>query len=493
MEQRPKVLLSYGRINQPLQIANNDLLQGGVPKTFVNVNTATGATSLVVKNTSGFDVTLYPFVIIGEIGNQGTELIAVDSVDDIGTLTLSTATSFPHSYGTPVYAVKYNQVELSWATTTTGSKTVLVTPDLTVDLTNTIYFDNDSGAYYFARFYDEVTDLFSPYSDPAPVDGYTLYSARSIIDVALSEINKETSEVLSDQFAFQQLDAFQADVLREQKRWSWMQSFDTIIGQFNVGEWKIPLPTNIDDSDTIKSIYNIRVGANGRLTWIDKAKWDDFIFNTAYSTLADDLEIGDLVMTLTNSGDFNHITASITDGSGTVLIGGNTYDYTDNDTSTGILTLSEAITADNTASIGQDVFQNANQGLPQYFTIFDATVYYWPVTSSEYDGNNAYLDYYTKQLRIRKDSDEIVVPDAEAASYFLQWKFMKKLNNGEESAGSISAMQNYLKRRETLKTKASKNRTFKQKPRFQNFAIMSTYGNGDPQSQRDAEFPNTGY
>lgn len=491
MQQRPLIQLQFGRINQPIQIPNGDLLKGNVPQTLLVSNTAAGVTSLTVKNSSGFNASLYPYLIIGEIGNQGTEIVATSAISNISTITCG-ATSFPHSAGTPVYAVKYNRVEISWSATVGGSKTTLVTTALTPDLPNTIYYDADSGAYYYARFNNQAGATFSPYSDPAPVDGYTIYSARSIIDSALGEINKKTSDTLTDQFAFQMLDSFQTDVLKEQKRWSFMQKFDQILGQIGTGEWKLALPTDIDDNDTIKSIYNIRLGANGRLVWIDKAKWDDFIFNLAYSTLADNLDIGDLVITLNNSGDFNHITDSNTDGSGTVIIGGNSYDYSANNTTTGVLTLEEAITADNTAVAGVDVFQNANQGMPQYYTVWEGFLYYWSIASSEYDGNNLYIDYYSKQLRIQHDSDEIVVPDADAASLYLQWKFLKKLNNGEETAGSTSAMKNYLFRRETLKTKASKNRTFKMNPRFQNFAQMEQYGSGDPRYIRDGAFPNTG-
>ncbi len=563
MQQRPKIILTVGRINQPLQVPNGDLLQGNVPKTFLNINTGSGATTLTLKNTSGFSASLYPFVIIGEIGNQGTELVAVTSIDSITGITLANATAFPHSAGTPIYAIKYNQVELSHSQTVTGDKTTIVLTPLTTDETNTVYYDESVAQYYFARFissitqsitsitrvgtlatatkvghgfvsgqninitganqseyngYHEITvltsstftftvsgtpttpatgtilaSLSSTYSDPAPVDGYTIYSARAIIDDALGQINKETSEVLSDSFAFTQLDSFQTDVLKEQKRWSFMQKFDEIIGQFNVGEWKIPMPTDIDDLNTTKSVYNIRVGTSGRLTWIDKAKWDDFIFNLAYTTLAVDLEIGATTMILTNSGDFNHLTATNTDGSGNVIIGANTYEYSANDVETGILTLTTAITSDNTASAGQDVFQNANQGLPNYYTIWGGYVYYWPITSAEYAGNNAFMDYYSKQLRISRDSDEIVVPDAVAASDYLQWKFLKKLNNGDESQGSLAAMKNYLARRETLKTKASKNRTFKLNPRYQNFAIQEQWDSGDPRYIRDGAFPNTGF
>lgn len=474
-----------------IQLSNQGLVLE-TPLTFFTNDTASGQTTITVQNTTGFADN--QILILGNLGNQGAEIVSINGTPTNTTITLDAATIYPHSAGTIVQVIQYDQVEFSTATTTTGSKSVLATVDLWADNLSTNYIDNaGSTGYYFGRFYNSVSATFSAYSDPIPVDGYGLYTARAIIDAALGEINKQTSQVLSDSFAFQQLDAFQTDVLKELKRWSFMQKFDYVAGQFNVGEWRIAMPTDIEDPNTNQSIYNIRVGTNGRLTWIDKAKWDDFIFNLAYSTLAANLTAGATTMTLTDSGDFNHVTADNTDGSGTVIIGGNSYDYSDNDITTGILTLTTTITADNTATTGQYVFQNANQGLPQYYTIFDGYFWYWPITSSEYDGLNAFMDYYTKQIRIQQDSDEIVVPDPLAASYFLQWKFLKKLNNGLEDDAATAAKGNYLARREKLKSKKVMNRMFKMSPRFQNFAIQEQWSSGDPRYIRDGNFPNTGF
>ena len=471
---------------------SNQNLVIATPQTFLPNDTTAGVTTLTVANTAGFQDG--QVIIIGTLGNEKSEIAQLNSVVDATTLTLNGATTFPHSASSTINVVQYDYAEFSTASTVDGSKTVLATVPVWADNLSTNYIDNTvSSGYYFGRFYDSISGDFSSYSSPIPVEGYGIYSARAIIDAALGEINKQTSEVLTDQFAFQMLDAFQTDVLKELKRWSFMQKFDENIGTFNVGEWKIALPSDIDDPNTNKSIYNVRVGANGRLIWIDKAKWDDFIFNLAYSTLAADLNIGDTTMTLTDSSDFNFPNADNTDAGGTVMIGANTYSYTDNNPSTGVLTLEEAITADNEATAGAEVFQNANSGLPQYYTIFDGYLWYWPITSLEYDQRNAWMDYYTKQLRITSDSDEIVVPDPLAASYFLQWKFLKKLNNGQEDASTQAAQANYINRRNTLKNKDVKNRVFKMHSRFQNFAIQENSDSGDPRFIRDGNFPNTGF
>lgn len=471
---------------------SNQNLVIATPQTFLPSDTAAGVTTLTVANTSGFENG--QVIIIGVLGNEKSEIAQLNSVVDNTTITLNSGTSFPHSASSVINVVQYDYAEFSTAVTTDGSKTTLATIPVWADNLSTNYIDNTvSSGYYFGRFYNSISGTFSSYSSPIPVEGYGIYSARAIIDGALGEINKQTSEVLTDQFAFQMLDAFQTDVLKELKRWSFMQQFDANVGKFRVGEWRIAMPSDINDPDTNKSIYNIRVGTNGRLAWVDKAKWDDLIFNLAYTTLAADVNLGDTTMTLTDSSDFNFPNADNTNAGGTVVIGANTYTYTDNDPSTGILTLDSAITSANTATAGQDVFQNANQGLPEYFTVFGGYFYYWPITSLEYDQRNAWMDYYLQQSRILTDSDTIIVPDPLAASYFLQWKFLKKMNNGNEDVSSTAAQNNYIARREKLKSKEVLNRNFKLHARFQNFAIQEGSDSGDPRFIRDGNFPNTGF
>lgn len=504
MDVRPKVLLSYGREQQLIQVPLFDLLYG-MPATSLSIDLPVGSDSSTIFDSllnrdALSDAISFSFLYIGTPGGETSEIF---------NNSLST-TLFPHSASTPVYLCLYDQIELSQgAAIDSMGQNIITTSDIIAASQQTSFHDTTyTNGYYFARFYDSRDTVYSPYSDPVPVaQSYSLTSARAIIDAALGEINKTTSEVLSDSFAFQQLDAFQTDVLKELKRWSFMQEFDAAFGQFNVGEWRLKLPdgvtvTNgfdgeilpvIDDPDTNKSIYNIRVGANGRLTWIDKAKWDDFIFNLAYSPLAVNLIAGATSMVLKDSSDFNHLTGTNTDGSGTVIIGGNTYTYSANTIATNTLTLSTVITSANIATAGQYVFQNANQGLPDYYTIFGGYIWYWPITSAEYDGLNAFMDYYVGQARILRDSDEIVVPDPLAASYFLQWKFLKKMNNGDEDEGSLACMNNYLARREKLKNKDVKNRVFKMSPRYQNFAIQEQWSSGDPRYVRDGNFPNTGF
>jgi hypothetical protein len=319
------------------------------------------------------------------------------------------------------------------------------------DLNETIYRDSaHTSGYYFARFKNSANSTFSPYSDPAPVNGYGIYSARSIIDKALGEINKKTSDVMSDEYAFGQIDNCQMECLREFKRWSFMQTFNAIIGETSEGTWKVALPTDCDDQNTTKSIYNFRIGKEEDMIWVDKEEWNAILSATAFTTLATNLSIGDAAVVLTDSSDF--------DDAGTIQMGANQIAYSANNKTTNTLTLSAVSTVNVTA--GQDVFQNTSLGCPSYYTTFGGYLYHWPITSATYDKRNYYLDYYKSLTQIQHDSDNIVLLDPVVVEYYLCWKFLLRLNNGTENTATNSYKKLYEDRRDTMKKKESLNRNF---------------------------------
>jgi hypothetical protein len=421
---------------------------------------AAGASTITVENAAGFAIDQY--LMIGEVGNENTEIVltshTVAPVLATGVVTIDTSTTpmlRAHVSGTAVYVLKFNQVEISNAPTVAGTKTVLVTSGLSTISLTTDYNDLVStGGYYFARFKNGILgSTFSPYSDPAPYTGYTLNSARSIIDKALNEINKTTSDVLTDEFAFQQIDDCQIECLREFKRWSFMQTFNTIIGTSYTDQVRIALPSDCDDQQTTKSIYNFRLSKFINLEWIDKEEWDSIMQGIAYTTLASDFSIGATSIVLTSSKDFTD--------QGTVKINGTTYTYTANNKTTNTLTI-PAATVGQVA--GLDACQASGPGLPVYFTVWGGYIYFYPAVAPTYTGLNFYLDYYKTLTLIQHDSDNIVVPDPMVVQYYLQWKFLKKQNNGEDNEMTLNARNLYLERRERMKKEEWINRKFILKP-----------------------------
>jgi len=433
--------------------ANNLILATNEPVTFLTADVAAG-TTLTVKNIAGFAIN--QTLLIGEFGNDSSEIVKTHTATAPtgSTITLVAASLFPHSSGTPVRVILYDQVDFANATTLTGSKTSLSIVNIDATSNDTQYNDTlASTGYYFTRFKNSITSSVSSYSDPLPVGGYGIYTARSIIDNALAQIGKVTSPLLNDQYCFSQLNNGQIEVLRELKRWSFMQVFNYSLGELRTGTWKIAAPTNLDDQNTNKTIWNFKIGTSTNLTWVDKEKWNEIIQGVSNTTLASNIAVGATTVTLTDSSDFQD--------SGTIYVGANTYSYSANDRDTNVLTITTSTT---TNTSGEVVFSGGTLGTPIYCTIFDGYIYYYPILDSESDHKNAYLDYYKKMTVIENDTDEIVLPDPTVMQYYLSWKLLLRISAGTETEGSMGFYNKYVMRREKLKQKDALGRSFQLKP-----------------------------
>jgi hypothetical protein len=75
------------------------------------------------------------------------------------------------------------------------------------------------------------------------------------------------------------------------------------------------------------------------------------------------------------------------------------------------------------------------------------------------------MDYYSAPQPIYNDTDTIVLPDATAVIYYLAWKFLLRIQNGEESAASAAMNQKFEMRVERMKQKESMNRKIVMKPK----------------------------
>ena len=462
-------------------VSENLTLLSNPIKSFLTADTASAVGTLTVKSIIGFAVN--QVLIIGELGNEGTEIIKThaSTAPSGTTITLAANTLFPHSSGTPVYIIDFDQLEVSTATTVGGSKTVLATIAIQVDNDNTIYTDSTGpGGFYFTRFKNTITSTFSAYSAPIPVTGYTILTARSIIDNALGMINKMPSNLLTDQYSYQQINNCQMEVLRELKRWSFMQVFDFNLGQLTTGQWKVAMPTNIDDTFSNKSIYNFRIGTLSNLFWIDKEKWNEIVSGISHTTLANNINVSDATITLTDASDFPD--------AGSVYIGANIYQYTAVNRTTNVLTLSVVSTTTNTAT--QDVFSGASFGMPQYWTTWGGNIQFYPILGATYNQRDGHLDYYTSLTQIVDDSDLTVLPDPSILQYYLAWKLILRQQAGRSDATSEGFRVLYETRVAKLKQKEVLGRTFKLKPILNN---MNMNNDNDGRNIRGGNFPNTNF
>ncbi len=479
-KKRPKVLLRYGRMNEPIRVPIYDLLLDQ-ETTYMIADAVAGATSIQVQNINRFAVD--QFIMIGTEGIENSEIIRVSAVTAPAgnTITLQNPLRFGHGSNAKVTMIEFNRVEYSWANPYNGVKTVMQTLDIQADNLETNYNDliHTSG-YYFARWYNSVTGLFSPYSDGVQIFSYNEYQARAVIQNALGDVNKEISEVITDEYAFMQINNCQEEVKHQLKVWSWLQLFGQNVGKAYVYQHRFAVPPNLDDQFTNGKIYNLSVGKKPDLTWIDKSKMDEFMAGVAYSRIAIGfpLAVGDISIKLEDSGNFKD--------AGTIQVYGQKLAYTANDRNTGILSLTDASTVSITDGI--DVLESSSEGTPLYWTIYDGFAYIYPIVGPYLIGRTFSMDYYKTLSLVRTDKDQIEVPDPTIVQYYLEWKFMVRAQNGEETDGSLSKKGLWIGRLQKLQDKDTLGRTFRLKPRFNNFAKqMSWYG--DSRRDRTGNFP----
>lgn len=472
MEVRPRIALRGGQSNQPIRVPIDPLIVDPLAESYLTADSARGSGTLTVKDGTGFATD--QILGIGAPGIEGSERKNTHASTAVTATTItlgaSVTTDHPHSSGTPIRRLLYDRVVFYSDTDPDATTpTTLVTVGIVYDSPETSHNDKTiTSGYYFARYENSIDSSFSTLSDPAPVNGYGRLQARNLIDGALGMINKKIDgEVLTNEYAFQELDNFQIETLRELKRWSWMQEFDFNAGTARDGRRSFNVPTNLDDQNTNKSIYGVRVGTGRNLTWIDKRKWEEITQNIASSTLATTALVGATTITLGNSGDFDDSGTILVAQSGS-MIGATEYSYDTNTRSTGVLGLDTA-TLQSLGVLGAEVFQGASRGLPRYWTTFGGKIYHYPNIPADQDQENYSMDYYKSITRIVADHSEIVVPDPTAAQYYLAWKFLLKIHNGEESTASKGMFDNYIVRREVLKKKETIGTTYVIRPRFFRF------------------------
>lgn len=160
-------------------------------KSYLSNSYSAGATTITVKNSDRYAGN--DRIMIGEMGNEGTEVVTVSALVGNGTDLTIGATVYPHSADDPVYRLRFDQVKFYRSTTTsTGTYTVVSTQNLDVDNeTLETYYDDTSGtsAYYYKfTFYNSLAAIESGFSDIIGGSGWRREQVGNIIDEILREV-----------------------------------------------------------------------------------------------------------------------------------------------------------------------------------------------------------------------------------------------------------------------------------------------------------------
>lgn len=442
--------------------ANNLILVENQKSTYISADAAAGASSITVESIIGFSTNY--ILLIGEVGAEASEIIKTHAATSPTgtTITLASNLASAHSIGTKVYIIEYDQLEVSHATTSTGSKSVLATIALQPDSSLTLYTDSTkSSGYYFLRFKDTINTLYSDYSDPIPFGGYAENQVGSVIQWALNHNKTSYTQEITHDFCIKEINDCLTYIRGKLKKWHRNQSFDYVLGTTAQGEWKFSLPATMWTYSP-KSVYAVRLFGQEQMTWMDERDWDEMLEGVYYTTLSAQATSGSTTITLTDSSSFL--------SSGTIMIDGQEITYTANDTSTGILS---GIPASGTGSItatcaaGLMVWQGSyDEGIPSAYTIKGGYFYHWPLIDSDHEGEKIILDYWLEAPSVDSDGDTLDILRYDMAKYWLTWKIRSSLKNDgilDYTDGDFKMFEQRLK--DAIKEERTNGQKYKTSPK----------------------------
>lgn len=160
-------------------------------KSYLSNSYGVATTTILVKNNDRFIAN--DRIMIGEMGQEKTEVVTVSSVNADGNTMVIGATVFSHSADEPVYKLRFDQIKFYRSTTTsTGVYSVVSTQNLDVDNADlqTKYDDTTGTAsyYYKTTAYHSISTLESAFSDVLGGAGWRREQVGYIIDEVLREI-----------------------------------------------------------------------------------------------------------------------------------------------------------------------------------------------------------------------------------------------------------------------------------------------------------------
>jgi hypothetical protein len=442
-----------------LYISNQDLT-AEKKSTFLSADVSSGSSTLTVESIVGYAIDQN--LCIGEIGEENSEIVHTHAATSPTgtTITLSAALTFSHNRGTKVYIIDFDQIEVSWSATTTGTKTVLATIEVQSDQLETIYNDStETTGYYFSRFVNSIPtpDTYSDYSDPVSYSGYADNTVWAIKNRALNDLGEVVDgKTISDSWLNDALWEGRRSLDNDKQitKWSFRIKRNANIGSIIPGIYTLALPSDLRKPNTSEHILSLRVGERGQpLSYQDINDFNENYEGVVHTTLNGALLTGDTSIVLTDSGDFDE-TGDIKIAAVSVATTIDTVTYTGNTEATNTLTGVTGIQAAGHTT-GRDVWQHCNFGLPNTYTVdgenkqleFDVPF------DDDYAGENIYMDYYTVLPAYDSDTDVLDEPEYDLFVSWLKWKIKYKLSGGKLKQKEDPDYAEWLKGKDDLITK----------------------------------------
>lgn len=239
-----------------LKISNPDL--SGEEKTFLTSDYSSG-TSLTVRNSDNF--TTNWFAVVGEPGQERSEIGSVSSLASATNITLSAGLSFSHPKSTAVYRSHYDKISLEREPSGGSYAAVSGSPfDIEWDNDDKKTFISISAGTstdtYRWRFYNSNSAEYTDYSDELAGTGVARTQAGHVIELVRK--NPLTKNV-DDETLLVYMTDFQELVYDEVPKAWWFQKQGTSVATV-ASDYTYPITSNWSDFLSMKFVlYNYTV------------------------------------------------------------------------------------------------------------------------------------------------------------------------------------------------------------------------------------------
>lgn len=403
--------------------------------TFLSSDATSGSSSITSQSIVQF--TTNQILVIGELGNEQTEIIKTSSVTPPSgtTITLNSNLVFNHPQDTKVTIVDWDQIEVSWSSTVTGSKSVLATISVQVDQLETIYNDTvESSGFYFVRFKESIGGTFSDYSDPIPYAGFPDNTPWSIKKRALDSVNQSIDGVvITNDFLNQALWEGRREYHNSPGKRPFRRKFNVSIGTVTAGIYRVLLPSDCEQPYTAENVYGVRIGTQPNTIYYDKKEFDVDYQGVAHGVLTQAYSVGNQDLYLDDVREFNN-------PGGAVSIEDQTISYSAVGISGGTLRISTQGT--HSSPSGSDAWQGTNMSLPNNFTVFadsstvtnlstgSAYIYFSCPLSTLYANLDIFADYYRTIVAYTSDYNILDEPEYDIYVPYLAWRIKNRISKG---------------------------------------------------------------
>ena len=173
------------------------------------------------------------YVVIGETGNETTEVTNLTAVPPTDTSLTVTALNFSHPKGTPVYFTRWDKYELQYRATDAGAFAAYagMPTALNFDAINTEYRDVDATTTYSwkYRYYSSEETAYSDFSDIITATGWPKNSVGYMVREVRKIIKDPESKTVSDTEIIRFFNAAQDKIYTLYDRWWFLLTEGTVI------------------------------------------------------------------------------------------------------------------------------------------------------------------------------------------------------------------------------------------------------------------------